>query len=117
MSRSALVIDDDPCITELLEFMLASKGFEVVVINDGIDAVNLLRHYDVILLDLNMPVFDGERLAAYWMLTQPDILRHVIVLSGYSRFTRGRELPSFGWMRKPFDPKALLELVEQCARG
>jgi CheY-like chemotaxis protein len=113
--RCALVIDDDPFIAELLQVLLEARGFEVDVARDGIDAVELRRPYDVILLDVKMPIFDGERLTAYWALTQPDILKRVIVLSGYSRFTRQQNLPAFAVIDKPFDHDRLLATVEACA--
>ena len=114
--RTALVVDDDPYIAELLRVILESSEFEVDIAADGIHAVELTRSYDVILLDLNMPVFDGERLAEYWGLTQPDILKRVIILSGYSHFTGNRRLPkTFATIGKPFEHRALLQLVERCA--
>ena len=58
-ARTALVIDDDCHIVELLTVLLESRGFTVDVLRDGIEAVELQRDYAVILLDLNMPVFDG----------------------------------------------------------
>lgn len=115
MQRTALVIDDDPFIGELLQVLLGTQGYGVEIITDGIDAIELKRDYDVILLDLKMPIFDGERLAAYWMLTKPDVLKRVIVLSGYSRFTEGRKLPAFAVLEKPFEYDALLRAVEACA--
>ncbi|MDP9194098.1 MAG: response regulator [Acidobacteriota bacterium] len=114
--RTALVIDDDPFISELLRVILEGNEFDVDVASDGIHAVELARPYDVILLDLNMPVFDGERLTEYWGLTQPEILKRVIILSGYSRFTGDRRLPeTFATIGKPFEHRALIQLVEQCA--
>jgi DNA-binding NtrC family response regulator len=116
IKRSALVIDDDPFMSELLRVILESSEFDVDVASDGIHAVELSRAYDVILLDLNMPVFDGERLAEYWGLTQPDILKRVIILSGYSHFTGDRRLPeTFATIGKPFDHRSLIQLVERCA--
>jgi DNA-binding response OmpR family regulator len=112
--KAALVIDDDPDISELLTVMLEAKGFNVDVARDGIDAIDLKKTYDVILLDLNMPVFDGERLAEYWLMTQPGVLGRVIVLSGYSHFTHGRTLPTFATIQKPFEPDTLFSLIEQC---
>jgi len=113
--KTALVIDDDPFIGELLQTLLETQGYAVEIVMDGIDAIELKRDYDVILLDLKMPIFDGERLAAYWMLTKPDVLKRVIVLSGYSRFTEGRKLPAFAVLEKPFEYNALLRAVEACA--
>jgi two-component system, OmpR family, response regulator len=112
----ALVIDDDDHIRELLQVLLESAGFEVDTLADGIDAVELKQRYHVILLDLKMPIFDGERLADYWQLTDPTILSRVIVLSGYSRFLSGRSLPTFATIAKPFDYRELLQVVADCVR-
>lgn len=109
-----LVIDDDADIREVVKMTFEHRGFEVDTLADGIDAVDLQWNYDAILLDLNMPVFDGERLADYWLLTDPEMLRRVIVLSGYSRFAHGRPLPAFATVRKPFDTEELVKVVEEC---
>lgn len=114
--KTALVIDDDADIRALLATMLESIDFVVDTFEDGIAALQLKKRYDVILLDLNMPVFDGEQLTGYWVLTDPEVLRRVILLTGYSAYTRGRELPeTFAWLRKPFDHHELIRVVEECA--
>jgi CheY-like chemotaxis protein len=112
--RTALVIDDDEDIREVLRTMLEAGGFHVDVLTDGIDALELTSWYDVILLDWKMPVFDGQRLTDYWQLTDPSILRRVIVLSGYSRLTLDQQPPTFAILPKPFDYKALMHVVDQC---
>ena len=94
-SGRALIVDDDADIAEVLATLLQARGFVVDVVDDGIHAIEPACDYDVVLLDLKMPVFDGERLADYWLATRPELLEKVIVLSGYSRFTRGRQLPTF----------------------
>ena len=114
--RVALVIDDDLDMRELIVALLESISFDVDVAPDGIGAIDLDKEYDAILVDLNMPVFDGERLLEYWSLTRSDILRRVIIMTGYSRFTRGRELPqTFGTIAKPFEYEPFLRLVKRCA--
>lgn len=114
--KVALVIDDDADMRALLSTVLESADFLVETFEDGIAALELKKHYDVILLDLNMPVFDGEQLTGYWVLTDPQVLQRVIVLSGYSAYTRGRELPAtFATLPKPFDYRELLRVVEECA--
>ena len=112
-----LVIDDDADIRAVVTMLFEHRGFEVDELADGIDAVNLRKDYDVILLDLNMPVFDGERLVDYWALTDPARLERVIVLSGYSRFAGGRQLTAFATIRKPFDTQELVEVVERCLKN
>ena len=112
--RKALVVDDDVHIRELLQTLLELVGFEVHLAADGIDVLSLHERYDVILLDLKMPVFDGERLTDYWQMTDPDALQRVIVLSGYSRVARAKQLPTFATIEKPFDHAELLRLVDAC---
>jgi CheY-like chemotaxis protein len=116
--RTALVIDDDSDMRELIAALLESIGIDADLIGDGIEALELKKDYDVVLVDLNMPVFDGERLLDYWSLTHGDILGRVIVLTGYSRSARVRQLPPvFAMIAKPFDHHRFLQLVSQCATG
>jgi DNA-binding NtrC family response regulator len=84
------------------------------MMRDGIDALDLKPHYHVILLDMKMPIFDGERLTDYWKLTNPEILRRVILLSGYSRLSSDRDFGTFAVIEKPFDYRELLRAVDAC---
>ena len=115
-ARRALIIDDDADIAELLTILLECRGFMVDVVDDGIHVLDPSRDYDVILLDLKMPVFDGERLTDYWMATRPELLRKVIVLSGYSQYTRGRQLPTFAAVTKPFEIDEISATIDACVR-
>jgi two-component system sensor histidine kinase/response regulator len=114
--KRALVIDDDDHIRELLQTLLETAGFEVETLRDGIDAVELKKDYHVILLDMKMPIFDAGRLTDYWRMTDPSILRRVILLSGYSRLTSDRDFGTFANIAKPFDYLKLLSAVEECVR-
>lgn len=113
--KRALVIDDDDHIRELLEVLLETSGFAVDLMRDGIDAVELKKDYQVILLDMKMPIFDGARLIDYWKLTRPEVLRRVILLSGYSRLSSDRDFGTFAVVAKPFEYRELLATVEACS--
>jgi DNA-binding response OmpR family regulator len=116
-SKRALVIDDDDHIRELLQALLETAGFEVALMRDGIDAVDLKADdYAVVLLDMKMPIFDGERLTDYWKLTNPAVLRRVILLTGYSRLSSDRDFGTFAVIAKPFDYRQLLTAVDACFR-
>ena len=56
-----LVIDDDIDTTDMLSKFFNAKGFSTVVSNDPMEGLNHIRHekYDVILLDINMPIISG----------------------------------------------------------
>jgi CheY-like chemotaxis protein len=112
--RTALVIDDDEAMRELIQALLESREFEVELVADGIHATELTRKYDVIVLDMNMPVFDGARLADYWMVTVPHVLQRVIVLSGYTR-GRSPHPAAFAVVPKPFNHQEFIKIVEECA--
>jgi CheY-like chemotaxis protein len=114
VTKWALVVDDDEHIRDLLRALLESIGFQVDTLPDGIDAVELNKHYQVILLDMKMPIFDAGRLTDYWKMTDPAILRRVILLSGYSRLA-DRDFGTFASLAKPFDYRNLLAIVESCA--
>jgi DNA-binding response OmpR family regulator len=115
--KRALVIDDDDHIRELLRALLETAGYHVDLMRDGIDAVDMKEHdYAVILLDMKMPIFDGARLTDYWKLTNPSVLRRVILLSGYSRLSSDRDFGTFAVIAKPFDYRQLLNAVDACFR-
>ena len=58
---TVLVIDDDSGTRLLLEKLLLRKGYAVIVSADGATGLDLFRRLspDAIVLDLNMPGFDG----------------------------------------------------------
>ncbi|MCB0194102.1 MAG: response regulator [Anaerolineae bacterium] len=61
MSLKLLIIDDDPSITDMLDLVLPTKGFEVFSINTGAEGVQATHTIDpdVVVLDLMMPGIDG----------------------------------------------------------
>jgi DNA-binding response OmpR family regulator len=61
MSRSILIVDDDPHIRELLDFALTKAGYETRQAEDGVAALEAAqaRMPDLVVLDINMPRLDG----------------------------------------------------------
>src|ERR1700728_3438399 len=59
-----LVVEDDPNIVDLIRSNLAVRGFDTVVSNDGLRALELLEREqpDIVLLDLMLPQVDGFEL-------------------------------------------------------
>lgn len=60
--KKILVIDDDKFLLNMYSFKFREKGFEVTPVLSSVDALNKLRNnelFDVILLDLMMPVING----------------------------------------------------------
>ena len=61
VQNAILIVDDDPNYRKLLKGRLSNAGYTITEASDGSEAVEILRveSYDVILLDLNMPVMGG----------------------------------------------------------
>ncbi len=59
--KLALVIDDSPTILAYHSSLLQTFNFQVETAQNGMDALEktLLKSYDIILCDVNMPVMDG----------------------------------------------------------
>lgn len=60
-SLRVLLAEDDPASQELALFLLRSRGHEVVMFDNGRDALDawVRGAFDVVLLDVHMPVMDG----------------------------------------------------------
>lgn len=59
--KTVLLTDDNPDIVELVQLILANSGYNLIIANDGVEAVNscLSQTPDLVLMDLNMPNMDG----------------------------------------------------------
>jgi DNA-binding NtrC family response regulator len=56
-----LVVDDEPCIREMMADLLLAEGYEVLIAQDGFDTLSHLeaRRPDLIISDLTMPRMSG----------------------------------------------------------
>lgn len=70
-----LVVDDEPGIASLLMETLRLAGFEAAIANTGIEALEDLKRsaFDLILLDVNLPIMDGFQILAQLRQRQPEI--------------------------------------------
>lgn len=77
-----LYVDDNPRSSRLLAGVLEDCGFRVIAKNDPGEALLLCRHtyFDLVLLDYEMPVMNGARLAREIKYLAPDV--PVVLISG-----------------------------------
>lgn len=122
MGQKILIADDDPVILKLLEVNLEMEGYVVISAQDGQDAVEKATNErpDLVILDIMMPRMDGWT-AREEMLKVPGLQSiPVIFLSARAQqadIRRGYGVGVSEYVTKPFDPIALLEVVEKILAG
>lgn len=90
MAYSVLIADDEPIMRKAMQTLIAWEdlGCELVdVVSDGEDVINLLKQkkYDILILDIQMPVLTGLEVAAYVWENHLD--SKVILLTAYADFS------------------------------
>ncbi len=108
-----LVVDDDHDIAELVQLALSDEGYEVVIASNGSAALQatLATPFDLILLDLRMPVMDGRQLAAALARRRPSL--PIVFMSGFTAQLMDLRLvsPHLAFLAKPFRNEDLLAAV------
>lgn len=101
---TALVVDDEPSITELVSCLLRSANIGVVVAHDGYQAMEILanENVDVVLTDINMQGMSGFDLLEYVQTTDDTI--KVIMMTGYDSYDmvkRALRANAYDYLKKP----------------
>jgi len=116
--REILIIEDDDAQREVLSLRLRGQGFKTLQASNAMEGLRLAeeRHPHLVLLDVRLPDIDGFRVCRH-LDENPDTSSiPVIILSGMERpdiIRRARSAGCHYFVRKPYDPNALLCLVEQ----
>jgi DNA-binding response OmpR family regulator len=114
-----LLIDDNKEITEMISFFLESQEIVCDIENNGRKALEKIKYnkYDVILLDLTMPIFSGFDIFNY--LKQNDLLnKNNIVIFTASYITEEKidemlEDGAKGIIKKPVSIDSLIETINK----
>ena len=117
-----LVIDDSNTIRRSAEIFLRQAGFEVILADDGFDALAKISDHQpqVIFVDIMMPRLDGYQTCA--LIKQNPLLKStpVIMLSskdGVFDRARGRLAGSDRYLTKPFTKEGLIDAVNEYAKA
>jgi two-component system chemotaxis response regulator CheY len=79
--RRVLIVEDSPTMRQLLVFALRRlKNVEIVEAQDGMDGLRKVSsdHFDLALIDINMPVMDGLKLIS--LMREEDSLKEIPVV-------------------------------------
>ncbi|MCK5647968.1 MAG: diguanylate cyclase [Gammaproteobacteria bacterium] len=111
-----LIVDDNQRMRESLSELLAIYGMNSTLSESGSQALDLLEseHFDLVLLDLEMPRIDGFQVMSKIHEHYPDT--DIIILSGKTSFENALKAWRMGaqdFLKKPYVPSELIELIKK----
>lgn len=118
ITKKVLVIDDSSTIRKSAEIFLRQAGHDVVLAEDGFDALSVVNDInpDLIFCDILMPRLDGYQTCAIIKRNARFSSTPVVMLSskdGVFDKARGRMVGSEDYLTKPFTKDQLLQAVQQ----
>ncbi|MDQ6940320.1 MAG: response regulator [Verrucomicrobiota bacterium] len=112
-----MVVDDEKMLLILTSEFLREAGYDVVTAQSGFECLDQFRlngrKFDLVLLDLNMPLMDGEETFQRLRALQPDV--RVMLCTGYIQQERLNHMLQSGlrgFVQKPLGPREYLASVE-----
>jgi two-component system response regulator PilR (NtrC family) len=111
-----LVVDDEPSMREMLRIVLRRDGYEVIIAENGRDAIEQLRksHVDLLLSDIKMPDVTGVEV----LRAAKDINRDIVafMMTAYASASTAVEAMRLGavdYFTKPFSMDELRLKIRQ----
>lgn len=114
---SILIAEDESRIAAFIEKGLQKQGYETQVATDGREVLSLLEseHFDLMLLDIGLPILDGWQILAQ-LQKQHKSIPIIVVTARDDVQEKVTEFPSLvsGCLSKPFRFNHLIAIVSQC---
>ncbi len=113
--KKVLLLEDDLMLSETVEEYLQERGYEVLCVQNGEDALDKIyeNSYDILLLDVKVPQMNGFDLLSE--VRKREIATPAIFITSYDSIddlSRGYESGCDDYIRKPFALKELLVRME-----
>lgn len=119
MSKTVLLVDDEPDIRFTARFMLETEGYSLLEAATGERALELLEDTtpDAILLDIRLPGIQGWDVLSHVRQEKPDV--PVVMMSAHSSgdtMKRAIDGGSTAYLLKPFKQDELLRVLADVTR-
>ncbi|MEK6683674.1 MAG: response regulator [Nitrospirota bacterium] len=118
MAKKILVVDSNPALQKLVEYNLSREKFEVICLNNGLSALDLLTEVnpDLILADYHIEEISLTRFCEKVKQKKSTKEYPIIVLIGATDSYDANALVSIGvvgFVKKPLEPKELIEKLKE----
>lgn len=113
-----LVIDDEPQIRKLLEILLTSNGYKVLLATTGKEGILMAANHppDLILLDLGLPDKDGQVVLQELREWYTKAIVMLSVRNGEQDVVQALDSGATDYLSKPFRTAELLARIRSCIR-
>ena len=117
MMIKVLLVDDEDRFRTSLATRLRKRGFDVIDVNNGEDAIKLARHdnaVDIAVIDLQMPKMDGIQTLKELKTFRPAL--QAIMLTGHGSLDSAKDagkLDALKYLQKPCDVEELVAALEE----
>lgn len=113
MSEVVLVVDDDPEIRDMVQWLLEDEGWTVETAVDGLDALTQATRArpSLIVLDMGLPIINGEEVARRLNAHFDDPPPIVVVSADGRAGERAARIGAASFLHKPFDVDDLAQIV------
>jgi len=117
MPKEILIVDDEPSIVVPVQFLMQQQGYNVLVAEDGHDALDMIYKYqpDLVLLDIMLPGIDGYEVCEIVRLNPKLRDVKIIFLTAKGReveIAKGLALGADAYITKPFSNAELVAKVK-----
>ena len=116
-TKKVLVVDDEPDTLELVKLVLESGGFEVILANNGMEALAEIEKIkpDIVLLDIMMPDMDGWDVFRKIKERNPDIPIAILTAKAQNidKLLGLHVLKADDYITKPFGKNELIGKVKK----
>src|SRR5947199_7567549 len=114
MTKRILLVDDERSIRESLSKILRAEIYEVVLAENGQEAIEKhgAERIDLLLLDLNMPVING-RFILDWLAAVNPLLPFIIITGRSNQHALADRAGADALMEKPLDVPLLLQTIRE----
>jgi CheY-like chemotaxis protein len=108
-----LLADDDPAIRQILCHLLVEEGYFVLTASNGVEALELAKatKFDLVLLDLNMPVKDGWETFKQ-LSTKNPLLPIILMTARPNQFFSALAAGVGALLEKPLDFEKLFQTIK-----
>ncbi len=119
--RTILFVDDSASIRELVKLNLQQEGYQVLLAEDGVDALAKMngRKIHLVITDLHMPNMNGMELIGEIRKKEGYAYIPILFLTTETQTelkVEAKKKGATGWITKPFDHDKLMRTIKKVLR-